>query len=135
MCLCYITFGYGAVGKFLIVGMCYDLVLGEAFPGLNLGEGEGCTREAYLGHRDAGCDHTECNSCQPSRAVNSRERVWGTADSTGSRNSRATRGRLGGSRGVGREGRVEKGGSSLSESRMRLQSSLISVHANAWPNS
>jgi hypothetical protein len=63
------------VGKFLITGV-NDPVVGEVLLGLNLCEGEGCTREAYLGHRDAGCGHPECNSCQPSRAANSVEHVW-----------------------------------------------------------
>jgi hypothetical protein len=63
------------VGKSLIAGV-NGPVLGEALLGLNLREGEGCTREAYLGHRDGDSDHPECNSCQPSHVMNSVEHVW-----------------------------------------------------------
>ena len=75
MCFCTIVFGCGTAGKFLIVGV-NGPVLGEALLGLNLREGEGRIREAYLGHRDGDCDHPECNNCQPSHVVNSVEHVW-----------------------------------------------------------
>jgi len=122
------------VGKFLIAGV-NGPVLGVALLGLNVCEGEGCTREADLGHRDADCGHLECNSCQHSRAVNSVEHVWEPprvpdpeirAEYEARRKQRDRKGKR------SRKGGGEESVRVLNEIAINLQPQSMQ---NAWPNS